>query len=51
MVVGDLENALAINSIILHTKKVTYNFMKKEQKLHIINVKYEVKNFLLSREI
>ena len=45
IIVGDLENALAINSIILHTKKVIYNAMKKEQTPHIINVKYEVKNF------
>ena len=50
MVVGDLENALAIYSIILHTKKVIYNAMKKEQRTHIINVKYMV-IILLSREI
>ena len=45
IIVGDLENAVAINSIILHTKKAIYKAMKKEQKTHIINVKYEVKLF------
>ena len=45
IITGDLENALAINSIILHTKKVIYNAMKKEQRPRIVNVKYEVKNF------
>ena len=30
-ITGDLENALAINSIILHTKKVIYNAMKKNK--------------------
>ena len=43
--VGDLENALAINSKILLTKKVIYNSMKKDKTTHIINVMYEVKNF------
>ena len=43
-IVGDLKNALAINSIILLTKKVIYNSMKKGKTPHIINVKYEVKN-------
>ena len=51
IITGDLENALAINSIILYTKKVIYNAMKKEQKPHIINVKYEVKNFIIKRNI
>ena len=45
IVIGDLENALAINTIILHTKKVIYNAKKKEQIPHILNVKHEVKNF------
>ena len=36
IIVGDLENALAINSIILSTKKVIYN---------IQYVKNEIKNF------
>ena len=45
MIIGDLENALAINTIILHTKKVIYNAKKKEQIPHILNVKHEVKNF------
>ena len=42
---GNLENALAINRIILLTKKVIYNVMKKERKPHFLNVKYEVKSF------
>ena len=45
MIIGDLENALAINTIILHTKKVIYNAKKKEQIPHILNVKHEVKKF------
>ena len=45
IIIGDLDNALAINSIILHTKKVIYNAKKKEQKTNILNVKNEVKNF------
>ena len=45
IIIGDLENAIAINSIILHTKKVIYNAKKKEQKPNIVNVKHEVKNF------
>ena len=32
IIVGDLDNASAINSIILIAKKVIYNCMKKEQK-------------------
>ena len=42
---GDLENTIAVNSIILLTKKVIYNAMKKERKPHILNVKHEVKSF------
>ena len=44
-ITGDMENALAINCIILLTKKVIYNAMKKERPPHFIAVKYEVKNF------
>ena len=50
-IVGYLENALAINCIILLTKKVIYNSMKKEKSPHFINVKYEVKNFFIKRNI
>ena len=32
IILGDLENALSINSIILLTKKVIYNAMKNEKK-------------------
>ena len=45
IILGDLENATAINTIILMTKKVLYTCMKKEQKPHLLNVKNEVKNF------
>ena len=45
IILGDLENAMSINTIILLTKKVIYNSMKKEQSPHIINVKNEVKQF------
>ena len=43
IILGDLENAVCINSIILLTKKVIYNAMKKEHKPHIAQVKNEVK--------
>ena len=43
--VVDLENVLAINSIILITKQIIYNSMKKEQIPNILNVKNDVKNF------
>ena len=45
-ITGDMENALAINCLILLTKKVIYNAMKKERPPHFIAVKNEVKNFL-----
>ena len=45
IIVGDLENDLAVNTIILLTKKVIYSGMKKEQKQHICNIKNEVKKF------
>ena len=38
IIVGDLENALAINSIILKIKKVIYNSMEKEQEHSIPNL-------------
>ena len=40
-----MENATSINTIILLTKKIIYNAMKKEQKPSIFNVKNDVKNF------
>ena len=43
IVLGDMENAMAINTIILLTKKIIYNSMKKEQKPHLLNVKNEVR--------
>ena len=43
-ITGDMENALAINCIILLTKKVKYNAMKKERPPHFMAVKNEVKN-------
>ena len=45
IVLGDLENAHFINTIILLTKKVIYNSMKKEQQPHLLNVKNETKKF------
>ena len=36
---------MSINTIILLTKKVIYNSMKKEQRPHILNIKNEVKKF------
>ena len=45
IILGDLENAMSINTIILLTKKVIYNSMKKEQRPHILNIKIEVKKF------
>ena len=45
IILGDLENASSINTIILLTKKTIYNSMKKEHKPNIINVKNDVKNF------
>ena len=45
IVLGDMENAVCINSIILLTKNVIYNAMKKEQKPHIAQVKNYVKKF------
>ena len=45
IILGDLENALSINTIILMSKKVIYNSMKKEQIPHLANVKNEIKKF------
>ena len=44
IILGDMENATSIKTIILLTKKIIYNAMKKEQKPNIINVKNDVKN-------
>ena len=45
IIVRDMENALAINSILLYTKKVIYTCMKKEKKPTIYFVKNDLKNF------
>ena len=45
IILRDMDNAMSINTIILLTKKVIYNSMKKEQKPHFLNVKNEVKKF------
>ena len=45
IILGDMENATSINTIIFFTKKIIYNAMKKEQEPNIINVKIDVKNF------
>ena len=36
---------MAINTIILLTKKIIYNSMKEEQKPHLLDVKNEVRKF------
>ena len=50
IVLGDLDNATAMNTIILITKKVIYNSMKKEQQPHILDVKNEVKKFYYEKK-
>ena len=45
ILLGDLETALSINTIILITEEVIYNPMKKEQKPHFINVENDIKKF------
>ena len=40
--IGDLENALAVKSIILLTKKIIYNAMKKEENPHTSSVENNV---------
>ena len=46
IIMGDLENATCINTIILLTKKSIYNAMKKEQiPSSIFSIKNDVKNF------
>ena len=45
ILVGDLENASAINTIILLTMKRIYNAMKKEQKPQIMDIKMMWKKY------
>ena len=45
IILGDLENATCINTIILLTKKTIYNAMKKEQISNIFSIKNDVKNY------
>ena len=45
IILGDLENATCINTIILLTKKTIYNAMKKEQIPNIFTIKNDVRNF------
>ena len=40
--VRDIENALAINLIILLTKELVYNAMKKGQSSNILSVKSDI---------
>ena len=47
IVLGDLENALATNIIILLTKKTIYNTMKKEQRPNLLTIKNDTKNFYI----
>ena len=46
IILGDLETATSINTIILLTKKTIYNAMKKEQKPSIFNVNVKFFYFL-----
>ena len=50
IIVRDLDNASAINSIILIAKKVIYNCMKKEQKPCILYVKNDTKKSYLQKK-
>ena len=45
IILGDLENATSINTIILLTKKTIFNAIKKEQIPNIFSIKNDVKNF------
>ena len=45
IILGDLENATCINTIIVLTKKSIYNVMKKEQIPSIFSIKNDIKNF------
>ena len=45
IILGDFDSAQFVNTIILLTKKVIYNAMKKEQQPNILNVKNETKKF------
>ena len=45
IVLGDLDNILPVNTIILITKKVIHNAMKKQQIPNILNVKSDTKTF------
>ena len=45
---GDLEDALAINSIILFTTKIIYNVMKKNI---FLNVKMRSRTFIFKKNI
>ena len=51
IILGDMENALCINTMILSTKKILYDAMKKEQKPHIAQVKNDVKKIISKRNI
>ena len=45
IIMGELERAICINSIILLTKKILYNCMKETKTPHVLMVKNETKNF------
>ena len=44
-ITGDLENAIAVNTIIHLPKREIYSAMKREQKPHTLDVENDVKNF------
>ena len=49
IIVGDLENALAINTFISITKKVIYAGMKKEQKRAYVMSKRMSRTFIIRK--
>ena len=51
IIVGDFENALAINTFILITKKVIYAGMKKEQKRTYVMSKMMSRTFIIRKNI
>ena len=51
IVLGDWDNILPVNTIILITKKVIHNAMKKQQIPNILNVKSDTKNFYYEGKI
>ena len=45
IIVGYLENALSIKTIILITNKIIHTTMKEERRPHMLKIKNDIKNF------